>query len=146
MKARVKWIEDVQFIGESGSQHSIIMDGPEDHGGHGTGMRPMELILLGLGGCTSFDVIEMLTKSRQKISDCVVEITAKRSEEIPKIFTDIHVHYIVTGDNLKENLVRRAIKLSAEKYCSASIMLGKAATITHDYDIIETSTEQSNND
>lgn len=136
MKARVKWVEDVQFVGESGTKHSLIMDGPEDLGGHGTGMRPMELLLLGLGGCTSFDVVEMLKKSRQNIVDCVVEIDGQRSESVPKIFTDIHVHYIITGSNIKEAQVKRAIELSSEKYCSASLMLGKSANITHDYEII----------
>ena len=136
MKARVKWVEDVQFVGESGTKHSLIMDGPEDLGGHGTGMRPMELLLLGLGGCTSFDVVEMLKKSRQNIVDCVVEIDGQRSETVPKIFTDIHVHYIITGSNIKEVQVKRAIELSSEKYCSASLMLGKSANITHDYEII----------
>lgn len=136
MKARVKWIEDVQFIGESGTGHSLIMEGPEERGGHGTGMRPMELILLGLGGCTSFDVVEMLKKSRQNIDDCVVEISAKRSETVPKVFTHIHVHFIISGDNIKESQVKRAIALSAEKYCSASLMLNKAAEVTHDYAII----------
>ena len=136
MKARVKWVEDVQFVGESGTKHSLIMDGPENLGGHGTGMRPMELLLLGLGGCTSFDVVEMLKKSRQNIVDCVVEIDGQRSETVPKIFTDIHVHYIITGSNIKEAQVKRAIELSSEKYCSASLMLGKSANITHDYEII----------
>tara|TARA_B110000977_G_C11004137_1_gene465039 strand:+ start:939 stop:1358 length:420 start_codon:yes stop_codon:yes gene_type:complete len=136
MKARVKWVEDVQFVGESGTKHSLIMDGPENLGGHGTGMRPMELLLLGLGGCTSFDVVEMLKKSRQNIVDCVVEIDGQRSESVPKIFTDIHVHYIITGSNIKEAQVKRAIELSSEKYCSASLMLGKSANITHDYEII----------
>jgi putative redox protein len=136
MKARVKWVEDVQFVGESGTKHSLIMDGPENLGGHGTGMRPMELLLLGLGGCTSFDVVEMLKKSRQNIVDCVVEIDGQRSESIPKIFTDIHIHYIITGSNIKEAHVKRAIELSSEKYCSASLMLGKSANITHDYEII----------
>jgi putative redox protein len=136
MKARVKWVEDVQFVGESGTKHSLIMDGPENLGGHGTGMRPMELLLLGLGGCTSFDVVEMLKKSRQNIIDCIVEIDGQRSESIPKIFTDIHIHYIITGSNIKEAHVKRAIELSSEKYCSASLMLGKSANITHDYEII----------
>ena len=136
MKARVKWVEDVQFVGESGTKHSLIMDGPENLGGHGTGMRPRELLLLGLGGCTSFDVVEMLKKSRQNIVDCVVEIDGQRSESVPKIFTDIHVHYIITGSNIKEAQVKRAIELSSEKYCSASLMLGKSANITHDYEII----------
>jgi|TARA_B110000114_G_scaffold84924_1_gene89787 putative redox protein len=136
MKARVKWVEDVQFVGESGTKHSLIMDGPENLGGHGTGMRPMELLLLGLGGCTSFDVVEMLKKSRQNIIDCIVEIDGQRSESIPKIFTDIHIHYIISGSNIKEAQVKRAIELSSEKYCSASLMLGKSANITHDYEII----------
>jgi len=136
MKARVKWVEDVQFVGESGTKHSLIMDGPDNLGGHGTGMRPMELLLLGLGGCTSFDVVEMLKKSRQNIVDCVVEIDGQRSESVPKIFTDIHIHYIITGSNVKEAQVKRAIDLSSEKYCSASLMLGKSANITHDYEII----------
>lgn len=136
MKARVKWVEDVQFVGESGTKHSLIIDGPENLGGHGTGMRPMELLLLGLGGCTSFDVVEMLKKSRQNIVDCVVEIDGQRSESVPKIFTDIHIHYIITGSNIKEAQVKRAIELSSEKYCSASLMLGKSANITHDYEII----------
>lgn len=137
MKARVKWIENVQFIGESGTQHSIIMDGPEEMGGHGTGMRPMELLLLGLGGCTSLDVVEILKKSRQQISDCVVEVEGQRSETIPKIFTDIHVHFIITGRDINEKHVKRAIDLSSQKYCSASLMLGEAANITHDYQIVE---------
>jgi putative redox protein len=136
MKARVKWVEDVMFVGESGSGHSIVMDGPEKMGGHGTGMRPMELLLLGLGGCTSFDMVQILTKSRQDIRDCVVEIESERSEDIPKVFTKIHVHYKVTGKDLKDSQVNRAVKLSTEKYCSASLMLGKMAEITHDYEII----------
>tara|TARA_R110002049_G_scaffold170128_4_gene336718 strand:+ start:2368 stop:2787 length:420 start_codon:yes stop_codon:yes gene_type:complete len=137
MKARVKWVEDVMFLGESGTGHTIVMDGPEEMGGHGTGMRPMELLLLGLGGCTSFDVVQMLKKSRQNISDCVVEISSERSEEIPKVFTKIHVHYKVTGKDLKEAQVKRAVELSTEKYCSASLMLGKTAELTHDYEIID---------
>lgn len=143
MKARVKWIENVQFLGESGTGHSLIMDGPEESGGHGTGMRPMELLLLGLGGCTSFDVITILNKSRQHIDDCVVEVSATRSETVPKIFTHIHVHFIITGGNIKEGQVKRAIELSAEKYCSASLMLGKAAEVTHDYQIIDTQIEKA---
>lgn len=137
MKARVKWVEDVQFVAESGSGHSVVIDGPEDAGGHGTGIRPMELLLLGMGGCTSIDVIEILKKSRQDIQDCVVHIEAKRSEEMPKVFTGIHVSYTITGRAIKAKFVERAIQLSTEKYCSASIMLGKTAEITHDYEIIE---------
>jgi putative redox protein len=136
MKARVKWVEDVMFLGESGTGHTVVMDGPEEQGGHGTGMRPMELLLLGLGGCTSFDIVQILKKARQDIRDCVVEIDSERSEDIPKIFTKIHVHYKVTGKGLKEAQVKRAVELSTEKYCSATIMLGKTAEITHDYEII----------
>ena len=132
----MKWVEDVMFLGESGTGHTIVMDGPEDAGGHGTGMRPMELLLLGLGGCTSFDVITMLKKSRQDIHDCVVEIDSERSDEIPKVFTKINVHYTVTGKDLKEAHIKRAVSLSTEKYCSASLMLGKTAEISHSYEII----------
>lgn len=137
MKARVKWVEDVMFLGESGTGHAVVMDGPEEKGGHGTGMRPMELLLLGMGGCTSFDIVEILKKARQDITDCVVEISAERSDEVPKVFTKIHVHYKVSGKNLKESHVKRAVELSTEKYCSASIMLGKSAEITHDYEVID---------
>lgn len=136
MKARVKWVEDVMFLGESGTGHTIVMDGPEDMGGHGTGMRPMELLLLGLGGCTSFDMVQILKKARQDIRDCVVEIDSERSEDVPKVFTKIHVHYKVTGKDIKEAQVKRAVELSTEKYCSASLMLGKTAELTHDYEII----------
>ncbi len=136
MKARVKWVEDLLFLGESGTGHTLVMDGPEELGGHGTGMRPMELLLLGMGGCTSFDTIQMLKKARQDIHDCVVDVTSERSDEIPKIFTKIHVHYTITGKNVKESQVKRAIALSTEKYCSASLMLGKTAEISHDYEII----------
>jgi putative redox protein len=136
MKARVKWVEDLLFVGESGSGHTIVMDGPEELGGHGTGMRPMELLLLGMGGCTSFDMVQMLKKGRQDIRDCVVEIDSVRSDEIPKVFTKINVHYKVTGKDLKEAQVKRAVELSTQKYCSASIMLGETAEITHEYEII----------
>lgn len=137
MKARVKWVEDVMFLGESGTGHTVVMDGPEEAGGHGTGMRPMELLLLGMGGCTTFDVIEILKKSRQDVRDCVVEIDGERSEEVPKVYTHIHVHYKITGKDVKANFVERAIKMSIEKYCSATLMLAKTATITHDYEIID---------
>jgi putative redox protein len=137
MKARVKWVEDVMFLGESGTGHTVVMDGPEEAGGHGTGMRPMELLLLGMGGCTAYDVIEILKKSRQDVRDCVVEIDGERSEEIPKVYTNIHVHYKVTGKDVKANFVERAIKMSTEKYCSATLMLAKTATVTHDYEIID---------
>lgn len=137
MKARVKWVEDVMFLGESGTGHTVVMDGPEEAGGHGTGMRPMELLLLGMGGCTAFDVVEILKKSRQDVRDCVVEIDGERSEEVPKVYTNIHVHYKITGKDVKANFVERAIKMSTEKYCSATLMMAKTATITHDYEIID---------
>lgn len=136
MKARVKWVEDLVFVGESGSGHTVVMDGPKELGGHDTGIRPMELLLLGMGGCTSFDMVQILKKARQDIRDCVVEIDSERSNDIPKVFTKINVHYTVTGKNLKETQVKRAVELSTEKYCSASIMLGQMAEITHDYEII----------
>jgi len=136
MKARVKWVEDLLFVGESGSGHTVVMDGPKELGGHDTGIRPMELLLLGMGGCTSFDMIQMLKKSRQDIHDCVVSIDSERSPDIPKVFTKITVHYTITGKNIKESHVKRAIDLSTEKYCSASIMLGATAEIIHDYEII----------
>ena len=137
MKARVKWVQDATFIGESASGHAVVMDGPPESGGRNLGIRPMEMLLLGMGGCTAFDVVYILQRARQPVLDCVVEIEAERSEEVPKVFTKIHVHFIVTGRSLPDKQVERAVTLSAEKYCSASIMLGKAAEITHDYEVIE---------
>ena len=137
MKARIKWVENVCFMGESETGHAVILDGAPDAGGRNLGMRPMEMLLIGMGACTSFDVVTILKKSRQPITDCVAEIEAARADEIPKVFTRIHVHFIVTGKGLNPALVERAVKLSAEKYCSASIMLGKAAEITHDFEIVE---------
>ncbi len=140
MKARVKWLENVAFMAESETGHAVVLDGPEEHGGRNIGMRPMEMLLLGMGGCTTFDVIHILKKARQAVTDCEVLINAERAETEPKVFTKIHIHFVVTGDDLKEQHVKRAVELSAEKYCSASIMLGKTATITHDYKIIQTGT------
>lgn len=138
MKARIKWVQDAMFLGESGSGHSVIMDGPEDHGGRNLGVRPMEMLLMGLGGCTSFDVMSILKKSRQNVVDCVAQLEAERADEIPSVFTKIHVHFVVKGYNLKDAQVKRAVALSAEKYCSASIMLEKGGVeITHDYEIVE---------
>ena len=137
MKARIKWVEDVMFVGESGSGHTVVIDGPPEYGGRNLGIRPMELLLQGLGGCTAFDVMLILKKSRQQVTDCVVEVEAERAEMEPKVFTRIHVHFIVTGTGLKENVVKRAVQLSAEKYCSASIMLGKTAAISHDFEVRE---------
>lgn len=137
MKARIKWVEEATFLGESGSGHAVVMDGPPENGGRDLGIRPMEMLLIGMGGCTSFDVVMILKRARQAVADCVVEVSAERADEVPKVFTSIHVHFIVTGHGLSEKQVARAVQLSAEKYCSASIMLGKAADITHDHEIIE---------
>ncbi len=137
MKARVKWVEQVSFLGESESGHAVLMDGAPAAGGRNLGLRPMEMLLLGTGGCTSFDVISILKKSRQAVSDCYVELEATRADEDPKVFTKIHMHFVVKGRDIKPDVVERAIKLSAEKYCSASIMLGKTAEITHDFEIIQ---------
>ncbi|RTZ63608.1 MAG: OsmC family protein [Aquificaceae bacterium] len=136
MKSRVKWLDNMSFVGESASGHSVVMDGPPEAGGRNLGIRPMEMLLLGLGGCSSFDVVSMLKKGRQNISNCEVEISAKRADTEPKVFTEIHLHFIIEGKDLSEVKVSKAIQLSAEKYCSASIMLGKTATVTHDYEIV----------
>ncbi len=136
MKARVKWVQDATFLGESGSGHALVMDGPPEDGGRNLGVRPMEMLLLGLGGCTAFDVVHILRKARQPVTDCVVEIEAERAPEPPKVFTRIHVHFIVSGTGLGVSQVDRAVRLSAEKYCSASIMLGKTAAISHDFEIL----------
>ncbi|VAX09266.1 Protein YhfA [hydrothermal vent metagenome] len=139
MKARVKWVEDATFLGESGSGHMLVMDGPPDHGGRNLGVRPMEMLLLGMGGCTAFDVMMILKKSRQQVDDCEIVLCAERADKEPKVFTRIHVHFVVSGRELKDKQVARAVSLSAEKYCSASIMLGRAGVeITHDYEIRET--------
>jgi len=140
MKARVKWVQDRMFLGESGSGHTIVMDGAPDSGGRNMGVRPMETILIGMGGCTAFDVVHILEKSREAIEDCVADITAERAEDDPKVFTKIHVKFTVTGKKLNPEKVERAVHLTAEKYCSASIMLAKTAEITHEIKIIDTST------
>ena len=137
MKARIKWVEDVSFLGQSESGHAILMDGPPEGGGRNLGPRPMETVLMGTGGCTAYDVVHILKKSRQQIVDCVVDIDAERADEDPKVFTKIHFHFVVKGKNLIREHVERAINLSAEKYCSASIMLGKTADITHDFETVE---------
>ncbi len=137
MKVRVKWIENVAFLAETESSHAIVMDGAPEGGGRNLGPRPMETVLAGTGGCTAYDVMTILKKARQDISDCVVEIDAERAAADPKVFTRIHFHFVITGRNIKQEHVERAIHLSAEKYCSASIMLGKTAGITHDFEIVE---------
>jgi putative redox protein len=136
MKARVKWVQDVTFIGESGSGHAVVMDGAPDAGGRNIGVRPMEMLLLGLGGCSAFDVVMILKRSREPITDCVVELEAQRAETDPKVFTAIEMVYKVTGKNLDPKKVERAVSLSEEKFCSASIMLSVTAKITHRIEII----------
>ncbi len=136
MKATVSWKQDARFDGESETGHSITMDGAAEYGGKNLGPRPMELLLLGMGGCTAFDVVYILKKFRQAVSHCEVELSAERADVEPKVFMKIHCHFKLSGDNLNTEKVERAIHMSAEKYCSASIMLGKTAEITHDFEII----------
>lgn len=136
MKATIDWTGKASFMATSGSGHQVQMDGPPDHGGEDRGPRPMEMLLMGLGGCSSFDVMSILQKSRQDVTACHAELEAERADAIPAVFTKIHLHFVVTGNNLKENLVKRAVSLSAEKYCSASIMLEQAGVeITHSHEI-----------
>jgi putative redox protein len=137
MKARIKWVENVTFVAESESGHTIVMDGAPEGGGRNLGPRPMETVLMGTGGCTAYDVVHILRKSRAPVADCVVEIDAERAPDDPKVFTRIHFHFIVTGKGLRVQQVERAVHLSAEKYCSASIMLAKTAAVTHDFEIRE---------
>ena len=125
------------MVGETGSGHAVVMDGPPDFGGRNLGTRPMEMLLLGLGGCTQFDVLHILRKGRHDVRDCVVELEAERAETEPKVFTRIHIHYRVSGCGLTEKAVERAVKLSAEKYCSASIMLGAVVEISHDFEVLD---------
>jgi putative redox protein len=140
MKARVKWVDGAMMVGESGTGHALVMDGAPEYGGRDMGPRPMEMLLLGLGGCTEFDVVHILKRGRNDVDGCEVEIEAERAEKDPKVFTKIHVHFKVSGPGLTDKIVSRAVKLSAEKFCSASIMLGKAAEITHDYEVVDTLT------
>ena len=134
MNATIKWVDGVMFLGESGSGHSIVMDGAPDQGGRNMGSRPMEMVLMGLGGCASFDVMTILKKGRQQVSECKTELKAERVDAVPAVFSKINLHFIVSGSNLKEAQVKRAVELSAEKYCSASIMLGAAGVeMTHSY-------------
>jgi len=137
MNISVKWIDGLLMVGKSDSGHAIVMDGPPEIGGENLGVRPMEMLLLGMAGCTMIDVVSTLKKMREDIVDCQTQVSADRAEEYPKVFTNIHVHFVLKGNQLNPSNVDKAIKLSAEKYCSASIMIGKTATITHDYEIIE---------
>ena len=137
MKGTVTWLSGRAFVAESGSGHAVVMDGPPDGGGRNIGLRPMEMVLLGVGGCSTYDVVSILEKSRQKVRDCRVELSATRADAIPAVFTRIHLHFVVSGEELNPKQVERAVQLSAEKYCSASIMLGRAGVeITHDFEIV----------
>jgi putative redox protein len=138
MKATVKWVDNVMFLGESGSGHSVVMDGPEDLGGRNMGIRPMEMLLIGLGGCASFDVIGILKKARQNVQDCRAELVAERADAVPSPFIKITIKFVVTGTNLKEKQVAKAVELSATKYCSASVMMEAAGVdMNHEYEIVE---------
>ena len=141
MECTVRWVganAGMSFIGESGSGHAVVMDGAPEAGGRNLGPRPMEMLLMGTGGCSAFDVVLILQKARQKVTDCQVKLQATRAETDPKIFTQIHFHFIVSGEALSESAVERAVKLSHDKYCSASIMLAQVAQITHSIEIINT--------
>lgn len=137
MECTVKWVDGMTFMAETGTGHLLTMDGAPEAGGRNLAPRPMELLLAGTGGCTAFDTVLILKRSRQDVRDCTVRLEAERAETDPKVFTRIRFHYTVTGKNLKPETVERAIHLSAEKYCSASIMLGKTAEITHEWEIVE---------
>ncbi len=139
MKATIRWVDDAMFVGEAGSGHAVVIDGPPEAGGRNAGIRPMELVLTGVGACTAFDVVSILRKSRQAIDDCRVEVEAERAEEPPRVFTRIHIHFVVSGRGLKPAAVERAVNLSAEKYCSATLMLRAAVAITHDFEIVDSS-------
>ena len=137
MQGRIKWVEGRTFVAESGSGHGLVVDGPAEHGGRNLGPSPMELVLLGTGGCTAFDVLDILKKSRQAVTDCWVELDAERAAEQPRVFTRITMRFVVTGRGLSRTAVERAVELSAEKYCSASIMLAKTAEIVREIELRE---------
>ncbi len=137
MEARVKWVENAQFVAETGSGHALVIDGPADIGGRNLGPRPMEMMLVSVGSCSAVDIVHILKKARQPVSGCEVAVSGQRAETDPKVFTSIHLHFVVSGKGLSENQVKRAVQLSAEKYCSASIMLQKACPVTHDFELVE---------
>lgn len=138
--ARVKWVEGSRFIGESRSGHAVVMQGLPEDGEPSVGIRPMEMLLLGMGGCTAIDVVTILRKARENVTGVVVEIDGERAAGVPKVYERIHAHYVVTGSGLKRSAVERAIRLSAEKYCSATIMLAATAEVTHDFEIVDAKT------
>ena len=137
MDVKVKWIDGMMMVGESGSGHAVVMDGPPNVGGNNMGVRPMEMLLIGMAGCTTVDVVSTLKKMRENIDDCVAEVSAERADDHPKVFTNIHIHFVVKGSDLNPTKVGKAISLSADKYCSASIMMAKTASVTHDFEIVE---------
>lgn len=139
MDCIVKWIDGMGFLAETGSGHTLTMDGAPEAGGRNLAPRPMEMLLAGAGGCTAYDVVLILKRGRHAVSDCEVKVSAERAESDPKVFTKLHYHYIVKGHALKETAVERAVKLSAEKYCSASIMLGQTAEVSHSFEVVDTS-------
>ena len=136
MRVRIKWLEHRSFEAETGSGHTVLMDGPPDHGGRNLAARPMEMILVGLGGCSAFDVVDILSKARQQIDDCQVEIEAQRADAIPAVFTNIHMHFTISGSDLTAKQVKRAVELSADKYCSVAMMLRPGVEITYDYELV----------
>ncbi len=138
VNATVKWLDGATFVAESGSGHAVVLDGPPEIGGRNVGARPMEMLLMGVGGCSSIDVVTILEKSQQQVTGCEARLEAERADGVPAVFTKIHVHFVVTGRGLKQSIVKRAVELSAEKYCSASIMMARAgAEMTHSFEIVE---------
>ena len=137
MKATIRWVDDAMFVGEAGSGHAVVIDGPPEAGGRNAGLRPMELVLTGVGACSAFDVVAILKKSRQAVTDCRVEVSGERAETIPQVFTRIHLHFVVAGEDLKPSAVERAVSLSAQKYCSATQMLRASVDISHDFEILD---------
>jgi putative redox protein len=135
MKARIQWIENAAFVAEAGSGHAIVVDGPAEIGGRNLGVRPMELMLMSVGSCSAVDIVQILKKARQPVEGCEVEVSGERADTDPKVFTKIHLHFVISGAGLSESHVKRAVQLSADKYCSASIMLQKACAVTHDYEL-----------
>lgn len=137
MKAKLKWLGEVAFEAESGSGHRLVLDGAPEHGGRNAGVRPMEAVLIGMGACSAFDVVSILKKARQAVTDCVVELEAERAESIPRVFTRVRMRFVVTGKDLRPSAVERAVTLSAEKYCSATAMLRPTVDIRHEVEIVE---------
>ncbi len=137
MKVRVKWVGHMSFVAETGSGHTVVMDGPPEHGGRNLAARPMQMVLVGLGGCSAFDVVEILKKARQPVEDCQIVLEAERADAIPAVFTKIHMHFIIAGSSLNAKQVNRAVELSIDKYCSVVMMLRHSVDISYDYEILE---------